>query len=274
MKVLIRKLHVGMRKYYAIAKINFANRLAYPGNLVGEVVFLLFIFSTLFFVHRLTMAHAVAAQREGLSIAQVMWMIFFTNIVGLERARGIMRDINEEILSGQIAYQLNRPFSYLLFHLARYVGDKLVSIIFSGVITGLFLYVLVGIPDVSFVSLSVGISMFCMGIMINFLMQCCIGLCTFWIDRIDPLRWIYMQALIVMGGAAVPVAFYPQAIKKIILLLPFSNIVYGAARIMVDSKHPDMLFYCGLQVIWLIIMLIVTRIIFKIGVRNVAVGGG
>jgi ABC-2 type transport system permease protein len=80
--------------------------------------------------------------------------------------------------------------------------------------------------------------------------------------------------MIVFGGAAVPLAFFPAAIKKIILLLPFSNVVYGAARIIVGCRGGDLFFYVGLQIFWLVIMLIITKIIFKIGVKNVVICGG
>ena len=83
-----------------------------------------------------------------------------------------------------------------------------------------------------------------------------------------------MQIMVVAGGAAVPIAFFPSIIKKVMLLLPFSNIVYGAARIIVGCAQSDLFFYLKLQIFWLIMMLIIARIFFKIGVKNVVISGG
>ncbi len=274
MNMRMQRLNSAFQKYAAIAKISFINKLAYPIDIVVEILFLLFIFSILFFLYRATATVAPTSPIEKLSLAQTLWIAFFANIVTGDRAKGTARALNDDILSGQIAYQLNRPYSYIIFHFAQFVGMKLPSIIFGGSVTGLFLYSLVGLPVLSVVGCVLGAIMVCIGIVITFLIQFCIGLCAFWIGNVDPLRWIYMQLVGVVGGAAVPLAFFPEVIRKVLLLLPFSNIVYGAARIIVGCGQSDVFFYLGLQIFWLIMMVIITRLIFRAGVKNVVICGG
>ncbi len=274
MKICTKSIYASLRKYLAIVKINFANKMAYPVDIISEVLLLTFIFSILFFLHRATAAITPSTPIEKLSLAQVMWIIFFANVFAGERGKGVSHALNDEILSGQIAYQLNRPYSYAIFHFAQHLGSRLPSIIFGGSLTGAFLYFIVGLPKISASALLLGSTMLFVGIVISFLIQFCIGLCAFWIGPVDPLRWIYMQIMVVAGGAAVPVAFFPHAIKKIILLMPFSNVVYGAARIIVGCQQSDLLFYLRLQIFWLIMMLIIARLFFKFGVKNVVISGG
>lgn len=269
-----RKFYASLKKYFAIAKINFVNRLAYPVDIISEVVFLAFIFSILFFLHRSTAGITPMNPIEQLTLSQTMWIIFFANIFAGARIKGVSHVLNDEILSGQIAYQLNRPYSYAMFHFAQDLGSKLPSIIFGGAITGFFLHFIVGIPPVSMESLLIGIGMLLIGMVINFLILFCIGLCAFWVGYVDPIRWIYMQVMIIAGGAAVPLAFFPSALKKIILVLPFSNVVYGAARIIVGCQRSDLFFYLWLQLFWLVMMLFLARFLFKIGVKNVVISGG
>jgi ABC-2 type transport system permease protein len=263
-----------LKKYLAIVKINFANRMAYPVDIISEIIFLTFIFSILFFLHKATAGIAPTSPIEKISLAQTMWIIFFTTIFAGERGKGVSHALNDEILSGQIAYQLNRPYSYAIFHFAQHIGTKLPAIILGGLITSFYVYFLVGLPTMSLGSLFLGLTMICIGIVINFLIQFCIGLTAFWIGNVDPLRWIYLQVMIVAGGMSVPLALFPAAIKKIILLLPFSNVIYGAARIIVGCQNADLLFYVFMQLFWLGMMLLITRFIFKLGVKNVVICGG
>lgn len=270
----MKSFYASFKKYWAIAKINFANRLAYPVDIVTEIIFLTFLFSILYFLLRATIGIKPTSKIEILSLAQIMWLVFFANIFASDRGKDVSKMLKEEILSGQIAYQLNRPYSYIAFHFAQYLGSKLTTIIFCGSVTGLLLYFVVGIPPLSWGAFFVGVIMLCVGLMISFLMRFCIGLCTFWVGNNDPIRWIYLQLMIVAGGAAIPIALFPYAIRKIILLLPFSNVAYGAARIIVGCGHADLIFYLGLQLFWLIMMLVITKILFKIGVKNVVICGG
>ncbi|MFH1831494.1 MAG: ABC-2 family transporter protein [bacterium] len=274
MKTYIKNAYYRCKKYIAIAKINFANKLSYPVDLISEIIFLMFIFSILFYLHQATLLITPSSPIEKLTLAQIMWIVFFANIFVNTRGRGLIHDVNDEILSGQIAYQLNRPYSYIIFHFAQHIGSTLPSIIFGGMITGSFLYGVVGVPLITTNSLLIGSAMLGIGIMINFLLQFCIGLCSFWIGQVDPIRWIYNQIMIIAGGAAIPLTLFPHAIKKIILLLPFSNVIYGAARVIVGCQRTDLFFYISLQIFWLIMMVIITRFIFKQGVKNVVISGG
>ncbi len=274
MKFGAKRLHAALKKYWAIAKINFANQLTYSVDMLSEVMFLMFIFSILFFLHRATIKITPSGPIEALSLAQIMWIIFFATLFGGERAKGVSHALNEEILSGQIAYQLNRPYSYIAFHLAQHLGAKIPSIFLSGTITGLLLYCIVGFPVISIGSFLLGLLMLCIGLVINFFIQFCIGLCAFWIGNVDPLRWIYLQVMVVAGGMSVPLALFPATMKKIILLLPFSTVAYGAARIIVGCPRSDIYFYVGMQLFWLIMMLLIAKAFFKAGVKHVVISGG
>lgn len=274
MKTYIKTICTGFKKYVAIAKINFANKLVYPVDIVSEIIFLTFIFSILFFLYQATAKIAPTSPIEKLSLVQILWIAFFANVFAGERDKGVARALSDEIISGQIAYQLNRPYSYIMFHFAQHVGGRLPSIILGGAVTGLFLHAIVGIPNVSLCAFLLGAAMLCVGIVMSFLMQFCMGLCAFWIGNVDPLRWIYAQIMVVAGGAAIPLAFFPMAVRKVLLLLPFSNVAYGAARIIVGCPHNDLFFYLGLQLFWLVMMLIITKILFRVGVKNVVICGG
>ena len=270
----MKEFYASFKKYCAIVNITFTNRMAYSVDLISEILFMIFVLSILFFLHRATANVSPTSPIEKLTLAQTMWIIFLTSLLAGDREKGVAKTLNEEILSGQIAYQINRPYSYILFHFAQDLGSKLPAIIFGGALTSLYMYFLVGLPQISLFTTLLGFVMLCIGMMISFMLRFCIGLCAFWIGNADPVRWIYLQIMIVAGGMAVPPAFFPESIRKVILALPFSNVIYGAARIMVGCKYADLMFYVGMQLFWLFMMLIITRFMFKRGVKNVTICGG
>jgi ABC-2 type transport system permease protein len=264
----------GVRKYGAVARIGMRSKLAYPAEKIGETIFKLFFFSLLFFLYRATLAHATTAQTEGLTLAQIMWTLLWVNIFSLQHQKGISHLINEEIQSGQIAYRINRPYSYLLFNYAEFMGEKIVAVFISGSVCTLFIYLLAGIPTITLSAFGCGIVMLWIGCSLDFLMQYIIGICGFWLEDTSPLRWIYKQAQSVAGGAVLPIALLPTTVKKIIELLPFAQTAYSGARIMIKCTIDDVIHYGTLQIAWLFILLLLAQALFNRGVRNVAVNGG
>lgn len=264
---------MSIRKYYAIARISAQAKLACPADQISEIVFFLLLLAVLFLFQQTTFKQALPSQTEGLTLVQITWIIFFVNIF-VQRKKGVSYTLGQEIQSGQIAYRLNRPCSYILFHYAEYIGDRIASLLFTGTTAGIVTYWLVGPPPVSLLSLILGIIMLFMGATITFYIQLCIGLCAFWIEHVEPLRWIYWQAQSVAGGAIIPLALFPQAVKKIVLLLPFANTFYGAAHLIVRFNVTDLRFYLSLQLFWLCATIILAKILFQKGIKNVVVGGG
>lgn len=274
MKPRKNDLRAALKKYGAVAKISFLNRLAYPIDTLMEISFLAFIFAILFFLQRAATGITPSSPIEKLSLAQTMWTAFLSNIVAGERGKTIMHLLNDEVLSGQIAYQLNRPYSFMLFHLAQFLGGRLPSLIICAAATAPLLYALVGLPPLTLGTFMLGAAMLCTGTILGFFLQFCIGLSAFWIGNIAPIRWIYYQVVVVTSGMIVPLAFFPEALRSILQLLPFSNISYGAARVIVGCSRSDLLWYVGLQLFWIAMFMLISRAIFRAGVRNVVVSGG
>lgn len=274
MKSLCNKLYSGLKKYASIMRVTSATRLTYRVDQISEIIFLLIILTVLYFFHRVALSTATVAQSEGLTLTQVMWIVFFVNVFASERRKGVSQQLNEEIHSGQIAYQLNRPYSYILFHLAQYLGDKVPSLLGTGALCSGALCYFVGLPKVSLPSVLIGMCMLMIGLIINFFMQFCIGLCAFWVGNVDPIRWIYKQLQSLAGGAVIPIAFFPAAVKKFMLLLPFSHLAYGAARLIVDYDHSSVYFYVSMELIWLVIIIVGARALFARGIKHVVIGGG
>lgn len=270
----MKSIYLSLNKYWAVTKITFANRMTYRVDLFSEILFMTFMFSILFFLHRATASVTPTSSVEALSLVQTMWIIFLTILVAGDRGRDVLKIVNEDILSGQIAYQLNRPYSYTIFHFAQNIGTKLPTILFGGLLTSLYIYYLVGLPDISILTLLLGLLMACIGMVIGFLMRFGIGLGTFWIGNVAPIGWIYIQVMIVAGGLNIPPALFPGAIRKIILALPFPHVMYGAARVMVGCPQAEILFYVGMQLFWLVMLLLITRLLFKRGVQHVTICGG
>ena len=122
-------------KYYEIAKINYYNSLAYIVNALSRsvvVVLRIWIFAQLY---KITYAISGTEEIGGLTIAMVVWSLMMTQSFqssGLPRVSSI---IDEEVKTGTLAYSINRPYSYMLFHLFGFLGRS-TPILFANLLIG------------------------------------------------------------------------------------------------------------------------------------------
>src|SRR5205807_7117230 len=114
-----------LAKYSAVFRINLLQQLAYSGESVARslsMVLFMIVFTALW-----TTAYAVSGRTEmaGFSLSGIIWYLAMTETLMLARAR-IFIDISDGVKSGDIAYALNKPYSYPLFQWANALGTSLI----------------------------------------------------------------------------------------------------------------------------------------------------
>ena len=100
-----------------------------------------------------------------------------------------------------------------------------------------------------------------------------IGLAAFWLEDIQPLRWIIDKFVMVLGGAFVPVAFFPEFLKAMAIYSPF-----GASQMITHTVYAtwaqDYLKLICSQIIWIIILGIAVHYLSQKAYKSVSVNGG
>jgi ABC-2 type transport system permease protein len=87
-----------------------------------------------------------------------------------------------------------------------------------------------------------------------------------------------MKQVIVLlfSGATVPLAFFPEPLKTITYYMPFQSI-YNAPLSILLNAHPDaktVVTTLGTQLVWCVVMSVISRAFWKVSVRQITVNGG
>jgi len=78
----------------------------------------------------------------------------------------------------------------------------------------------------------------------------------------------------IFGGVIVPIALFPDYLQNIANYLPFSQLYYGAARLMVNFEMSLFKQFILIQLAWILIFALLSSYLFKKGIKNVSVNGG
>jgi ABC-2 type transport system permease protein len=101
-----------------------------------------------------------------------------------------------------------------------------------------------------------------------------LSLLSFWVENTYGIRFTMRVIMEVIGGAIIPISFFPQILQKIFILLPFPFLIYLPMRIYLGKIPLDRIL---LELLkeggWIVGLALLNAILWKKGVRQyVAMG--
>lgn len=260
-------------KYWAVFRMSVASSIAY----IAEIVFRALTLVALMVILVQLWQTTYGAQRGGLlgafTLRDVIWYLAIVETLATS-VPPMNRRIDGEVRSGDLAYLLGRPCSYVFYQYAYYLGERVVRLAIAGSVASTLALLFVGPPPVSFWGLLAAPLVLFLSISIDFAALFAIGLLAFWIEETNSFALIYSRLVLVLGGVLVPLELFPEPLGSIARVLPFSALLYGPARAIIkfDLGHfGALLLQQGLT---LAVLGLVVGGIYRLAVRRVNINGG
>lgn len=188
----------------------------------------------------------------------------------------IVWDIGRSIQTGEITLKLLRPISYKRLIFWSNAG----MIVMSFFLTFLPTFIVVSIVTNGAVPLGINLLYFVisvlMSISINFSMDFFIGTVCLYTESIWGINIMKQVIVLLLSGATIPLAFFPEPFRTIVSYLPFQAI-YNAPLSILLNGNPEpkrLLTTLGTQLFWCAAMNLLTKLFWKLSVKKITVNGG
>ena len=261
-----------IRKYWAIFRTQLVNSLAYPLDLLSRsfsMVLFMWIFAQLW---RTTYSASGQESIAGLSLNDTLWYLMMAETIILSKPR-ISTQVAEAVKDGSIAYNLNKPYNFILYHFSVSFGDSLLRLVPNALIGSLVVWRLAGPPPATrgwplvFVAVLAALA-------IDFCINAMIGMLAFITEEIRAFEWIYAKFILILGGVLIPLDFFPEWLKTAALSLPFAYTTYGPARLFIDPDWDRFVTLISRQGAWLLVCGGILALIYRKGTSQLAINGG
>lgn len=108
---------------------------------------------------------------------------------------------------------------------------------------------------------------------IMFLINYSIGLTAFWLIKADGIRRMFLLLRDIASGIFIPLVFFPEVIQKILMFLPFQYAIYVPVRVFLGSyeiagQAVSIPIIVGIQAVICLVMLLVSELIYKAGIKR------
>lgn len=263
-----------MRKYISIYKSELKSTLQYLSNIFVRLityVFIVFIFMNLWnYIY-----DDPNKLINGYSKSQMIWYVIITEIIWTStEGRKCCKRIVNDVRSGNIAYVINKPYSYIGYIISSHLGEVTIKAIISMIVGGLLgIIFLKGFPQLTILSIGICFISGIIAVIINLLLITFIGLISFIIEDSIPIYWLYSKIILILG-VLFPIEYFPGVLGNIMKFSPIYVTCYGPAKLFVNFSIKSAIEIFIAQIIYLLIAWGLCYSLYKKGVKKLNVTGG
>lgn len=185
-------------------------------------------------------------------------------------------EMGRNIQSGKIVLDLLKPMKYRSFLFWSYSGSFVTSFFFTFLPT----FIVVTAVTNGAIPLKINLLYFIlsvvMAVIINYSIDFIVGTICLYTESIWGINIMKQVIVTLLSGATIPIAFFPEPLKSIVLYLPFQSIYNAPLTLLLDGspETEDLLMILGTQLFWCIVMTAASKLFWKVSIRQITVNGG
>jgi ABC-2 type transport system permease protein len=263
-----------VRAYWAILigsmMEGLAYRLGYLFSIIGNIVYM----CVAYFLWR--SIYGESNTLHGLTFAEAFIYVALGSTVFILLKTYAEWAISREITTGNIATYLTKPLDYQFYWLFNSLGFTITNLIAITLPTILLITLVFRVPF----TLGPGLVFFPLSLLMAFLISYnidySIGLMAFYTESTWGLSMTKEIIVSVLAGALLPLQFFPLAIQKVLLWLPFQAIYYTPLTMVAQPSQSweKFLGMLAVQFGWVVVTFIFTRFFYMRAIKVLRLSGG
>jgi len=263
-----------MRKYFALTRgaymMGVIYRFGFIFTIIGNIVYL----GVAYYLWKSIYKHADVIR--GLTFNETFLYVGLGSAVFILLKTYADWYIHYDIREGTIANYLIKPIDVSLYALFFSLGFFLMNVTAITIPTFLLL---IFVFKVQFV-LGPGLFIFPISLffafLISFFFDYFIGLFGFYSESVWGLSTTKEILVTILSGALIPLQFFPDAIQKVLLWLPFQAVFHTPLMMITRPNQGWDIFIPMLatQIFWVVILFLATRLFYNQAVKVLRISGG
>lgn len=263
-----------MGPYLALLKIRIAVLFSYRAALFASTYTQLFW--AMVYLMILKGFYAGASSEEPLSLSQAITFIWLGQSLIPLLPWSVDREIESQIRSGHVAYELIRPLHLYLLWFIHSLAMKILPTLIRGIpviwVASFFGFLQ---PPVSFASFIGFLASVVSGTLVATALTTCIVVSLFWTLAGDGIKRLLPSMAVLFSGSIVPLPLFPDWLQPVLNLQPFRCMLDIPCRlytgIIPASEIP---FYLAFQLIWALVLIALGRYFLYRAMRKFVIQGG
>jgi len=181
----------------------------------------------------------------------------------------------EYIRDGSLSARLMRPFHPVIFDFLTVANNKLIQFAFVFPIAVVLAIVFGANFHFRFWSLLAAIPALLLAFLVRFTLEWTVALAAFWTTRLQAINLLYFNAFVLLSGMLAPLSLYPPAIQTLTWLLPWRWTIYFPVQMILGQLTlQEAATGFAMQLLWIGIIALIARFVWKRAIQRFASVGG
>lgn len=177
--------------------------------------------------------------------------------------------MQNDISQGRLTNYLLKPVIYPLSLYAKGLGETIASIILTIPVGLVFIYFLSDTINLSIERVGLFIISLALSSVIGFFIWFIVGLLSFYMENIFGVQFMFWLVLSVFSGRTVPLDILPETIQHVADILPFKYLLFIPLQIINGTvTTTNALHGLLIALIWLLVLIIISQIIYRSGLKK------
>lgn len=213
----------------------------------------------------------------GYTYVQIITYTILAGIISKLIVSGVEFEIAEDIKNGKLNKFIVQPIGYLPYRIFMYLGNKFIYVFITLAILLFILTILNSYfaLNIQWERIMLFFPILCLSIILNFLVYYSISAIAFWLVEIWHFFYATSFVVTILSGGVFPLDIFGETVVKISNFLPFKYIIFFPTNVL-NGKLPlnEVMDGLWMQVIWVMIMFVVSKIIWSFGYKKYTAVGG
>lgn len=216
---------------------------------------------------------------NGFTLSEMIVYVFISTMIGGAISTNTVFTVGSEVKDGSIAMNLIKPISYRIRLLFEAIGEFLYGTICVTIPLWIILIIAKYITNEelppNIMTIGAFILSTILGFLILFLFNFCFGLIAFFVTNVWGVNHLKDGIIIFFSGQLIPIAFFPVWLQNTLNFVPFGSLNYTPVMIYLNKiTGIALLQSLGIQMLWLIIMFILSSILWNRAINKLTILGG
>jgi ABC-2 type transport system permease protein len=267
-----------LRKYLKILRISLVERLAYRGDFLLSTLLRFLPMVTIILLWQAIYAGSGQGEISGFTFSEMIAYLLLVHISRMFSSMpGLAGGITRDIRTGSLRKYLLQPIEMIPYLLAYRVAHKLAYILTSSLPYGLLFFLCRDyfdrFPDLT--TLLAYLASLVLAFLLGFYFEAAVGMIGFWFLEVTSLLYVVNTLNYFVSGQMFPLDLLSDGWRQVLHAMPFHYLAYYPAMVFLGKVPRDELLQGLLiEAAWVLLFLLLTRYLFRLGLRRYSAFGG
>ena len=240
--------------------------------IVGNLLYLIIVY----FLWKAIYASAGTDTVSGMTFTETLiYLVLATSLFSFMEMYTVW-EIGRNIQSGKIILDLLKPMKFRSYLFWSYSGSFITNFFFTFLPT----FIVVMLVTHGAIHMGINLLLFAgsviMAVMINYSVDFIVGTICLYTESIWGINIMKQVIVLLLSGATMPLAFFPEPLKSIVYYLPFQSIYNAPLSILLntESNYKSILAILGTQMMWCVMISLISKLFWKVSLKQITVNGG